>query len=419
MAAVIGKAMSKLAAGRRGLALALWMGSAILAAGTPASAQSQFSPAARVDGEVITSYELSQRQAFLTLLHAPGDIRGLALDQLINEKIEMREARKAGIEADEAAVQAGMEEFAARGNLNAEQLLQLLAQNGIAKETFRDFVAAGVTWRDYVKATFLPKVSISQTEVKAAMAEAVADPGLRVLLREIILPATDAATRKASMARAERLTGLEEAEFTDAAMRFSTGPSRNGGGEMKWLDITALPPAVGAAVRGLQPGQTSRIIAGEEDIRLYYMIDREEVSAAKPRTVVDYAALFLPGGRSDANLSEAQRIRERVTQCDDLYQIARNLPPEQLVREELPVSTVPAAYAAELETLDPGEISTRLTSSSGAMTVLMLCSRGNELPRSLSADTVAERLRNQRVGTMAQFFLDELRANAHIEILRN
>ncbi|OIP87891.1 MAG: hypothetical protein AUK37_00485 [Rhodobacterales bacterium CG2_30_65_12] len=383
---------------------------------SPAMAQNQFRPAIVVDSEVITVYQLSQRAAFLTLLRAPGDIRQLAADQLINEAIQLREARKAGISPDAETVRAGMEEFAKRGGLDADQLIQLLAQGGIAEQSFRDFVTAGVAWRDYVKATFVPKVTISSAEVDAAIAIAKPEPGLRVLLSEIVLPGADPATRKASRARADRLTGLDETEFGQAALRFSVGASRNNLGKMKWLDVTALPPATAAAVRGLQPGQISRVVESKEDLRLYFLRDREEVAGATPRTTVDYAALLLAGGQSPANLDEAARIRARVTGCDGLYPIARALPPEHLVRETLPLAQVPAAYSAELDRLDPGEISTRLTSSSGAMVVLMLCSRGNEQPRSLTREMVQDQLRNTRTGTLAQFFLEEQRANAHIEM---
>lgn len=385
----------------------------------PVSAQSQFSPVVRVDGMVITSFELAERQKFLTLLRAPGDVRALATDQLINEKIQLREAAIAGIVANEEAIKAGMEEFAQRGNLDAEQFIQLLGQAGIDPSTFREFVTAGIVWRDFVRAELMPRVSISKAAIASAMAEAEAEPGIRVLLSEIVLPAADPASRKASMARAQRLTGLDEDEFAKAAMRFSAGGSRNNGGKMKWVDVTALPAPAAAAVRGLQPGQTSRIIETGEDLRLYFMRDREEVQGGTPRTMLDYAALLLPGGQSAANIDEAARIRARVTSCGDLYPIGRGLAPEQLVREELAEAQVPANYRAELDRLDPGELSTRLTTANGAMVVLMLCSRGNEVPRSLTEEMVAEQLRNQRVGTMAQALLDEKRANAFIETLGN
>ncbi|MCB1349387.1 MAG: peptidylprolyl isomerase, partial [Maritimibacter sp.] len=93
-----------------------------------------------------------------------------------------------------------------------------------------------------------------------------------------------------------------------------------------------LPPAIGAAVRGLTPGQTTRALPLEDSIRIYYMRDREDVKDGTPATVVDYAALLLAGGATPANLAAAENIRADVTQCDDLYPYGRGLPPEQLIR---------------------------------------------------------------------------------------
>ena len=398
---------------------ALTAGAALaLAGGLPAMAQSQYTPVARVDDQVVSAYELDQRVMFLTLLRAPGDVRAMALDQLINEKLQTRLATKAGVTVDDAAVKAGMEEFAARGNLTSDQLVEFLGQAGIAAETFRDFVTAGIVWRDYARLAILPKTNVSETEIDQAMATAETQPGLRFLLSEIVLPAPDPATRKASMARAQRLTNLDEKGFGDAAMRFSIGPSRNNQGKMKWLDITTLPANVGAAVRGLQPGQTSRIIESGQDIRLFFVRDREEVSSAKPATMLDYAALLLPGGQSGSNRDEVARIQARATSCDDLYPIARGLAPEQFSRQTQATGQLPGGYGAELDRLDPGEISSGLVSPNGAMVVLMLCSRGNEMPRSMTRDMVAEQLKSQRVGAAAQTLLDQLRANARVEILR-
>lgn len=375
-------------------------------------------PVARVDGMVVTGYELDQRTRFLTLLRAPGDVRALALDQLVNERLQTRAAETAGVTVEDEAIREGIEEFAARGNLSGDQFLQLVGQAGVAPQTIRDFVSAGLLWREFVRATFLPRVSISQAEVDAAMAEVEPEPGLRVLLSEIALPASDPATRRASEKRAGRLVGLEEPDFRDAATRFSIAASRNNGGELSWTDVGELPPAVGAAVRGLEPGRTTRPIPIEDQIRVYFLRDRDEVRGGTPATVVDYAALLLAGGQSQSNLDAATKIRAEITSCDQLYDVARGLPPEQLIREEMREASVPAPFGPELAFLDPGEMSTRLTTASGAMVVLMLCSRGNELTKSTTEEAVTSQLRNQRVNAMAQAYIDEAKANATVEILR-
>jgi peptidyl-prolyl cis-trans isomerase SurA len=391
------------------------LGLTLLAA--PGTAQNLYAPVAKVDDSAVTYYERSQRMAFLRLLNAPGDIGQLALDQLINEKLQMEEARRMGIEADEEAIRTGMAEFAARGNLDVEQFLQFIAQQGIAAETFRDFVSAGVTWREVARAKFLDGVIITQSEVDRAYAEAEPTPGEKLLLTEIVLPASSDASLNASRIRAERLSKITDAdEFGDAAKRLSIVQSRLNKGQRDWIDMQALPAPAQAALRGVREGGTSRpVVLPDVGVAVYYVRDRETVRSTNVGTLLEYAAFFIPGGRSERALSEAARIRAEVQVCDDLYPIARGLPADQLVREELPTGAVPASYRAELANLDPGEISTNLVSGSGALVFLMLCNRRNDVPDSVSRAQVADALRNQRIGALANDYLAELRANANIE----
>ncbi len=378
------KTADRIGAWNRAMWTALAVG-LVLLTGVPAQAQQRYSPAIKVGGEVITVYQ-------------------------VTEALEMREAREAGIEVSEEALREAMDTFAAQGNLDAEQFTALLAKAGVAAGTFRDFIHAQTAWREFIKKRFRARAAISEAEIDAAIADHKPEPGLRVLLSEIVLPAGDAATRRASRARAQKLTGLDEAGFADAAMRFSIGASRNNGGKMNWLDITKVPAGIAPAVRGLRPGQTSRIIETEDDLRLYFMRDREEVTG-RTRVMVDYAALLLPGGTAQ----DGAEIRAKVVGCDDLYPIARALPPEQLIRETVAETAVPAPWRAELATLDPGEISSRLTAEGGTMVVLMLCSRGNEAPRSLTRESVKNALLSRRMSTMATMHLEALKGNVTIE----
>lgn len=400
-----------------GICAGLTLGMALTAG--PSLAQNLYAPVIKVGDSAITYYERSQRMAFLRLLGAPGDVAQLATDQLINEKLQLAEAERLGIVASGEAIQSGMAEFAARGNLDVEQFLALLAQAGVAPQTFRDFVAAGITWRDVAGAKFAGYGTLTQSEIDRAYAEAVPTTGTKLLLTEIILPASSEASLKASQMRADRLSKIDNAEdFADAAKRFSVVPSRLNAGERDWLDIQALPAPVQAALGNVAEGHASRPVVLEDvGVAIYFVRDRETIRSTNVGTLLDYAAFFLPG-TGEAGLAEAERIRAKVQVCDDLYPIARGLPADQLLREELPEGAVPAAYRAELANLDPGEVSTRLTSSTGARVFLMLCNRRNDVPDSVSRAQIAEALSNQRIGSLANDYLAELRAQAHIEYMR-
>ena len=96
-----------------------------------ARAESLFSPAITVNDRVITKYEIQQRAQMLRLLRAPGDPEKLAPEQLIEERLKMDAAQVEGLSVTEEGIQAGMEEFASRANMNSEQFIRAIEAGGV------------------------------------------------------------------------------------------------------------------------------------------------------------------------------------------------------------------------------------------------------------------------------------------------
>jgi len=80
-------------------------------AALPASAQSPFETVITVNDAAITRFEVDQRARLLTLLRAPGDTQTQAREGLIEDRLRVREARRAGINPTPEEVQEGMSEF--------------------------------------------------------------------------------------------------------------------------------------------------------------------------------------------------------------------------------------------------------------------------------------------------------------------
>ncbi len=387
----------------------------------PVAAQNLFAPVARVNDQVITGYELSQRTTFLTLLRAPGNVRDLAMQQLVEERLKEEVARQMGITVSAETVREGMAEFAGRADLSTEQFLQAIGQGGVAAETFRDFVANGMLWREVVRARFAGRISVSDSEIDRAMATAKPERGLRVLLSELLLPADNADNKRASQARARELRKIGSvAEFAAAARVYSIAPTRNEGGELDWRNIADLPPALRGQLARMSPGQITAPIETGGSIALYMLRDKQQLpNLARGDVITEYARLLLPGGRSAANLALAARIGAEADNCTDFYGFAAGRPEEALIVDSRPISQVPTEIALELSKLDPGEISTALRAGDGdALVVLMLCGRTALPKESLSRDALRISLSNQRLVSMADAFLQELKANASIEYIR-
>ena len=388
----------------------------------PAVAQSNlFAPVVRVNDRVITQFELGQRVQFFRLLRAPGDLDELALTRLIEERLQMEAAQRFGVTVGEAELAEGMEEFASRANLTAEQFIAALGNQGVAPETFQDFVRAGIAWRGVVQSQFGPRAQVSEAEVDRALA--LGDPanGVRVLISEIFLPADTPPRRAAAERRAVEISKITTiGAFAAAARRYSAAPSRGRGGRQDWLPVGNLPPALRGKVLTLAPGEVTEPITVPNAIALFQLRAIEETDAPANEAVsVEFARYFIPGGRSQSALNEAAKLSANVDTCDDLYGVAAGQPEGRLLRDVLPIAEVGGDIAVELARLDDNEISTNLTTADGLNLVfLMLCGRTLALNEDTDREAIRQNLINQRLDSYASGLLSELRADAIIQRLK-
>lgn len=382
----------------------------------PALAQGLFSPAIKVNDQVITNYEWNQRTLFLQILRAPGDPRENARKQLVEDRLKLDAARAAGISVSNSDIANGMTEFAARANLSAEEFVREIGKAGVEMQTFRDFVQAGLAWRQLLRARFAGRVQISDAEVDRALSSQGGGSSVRVLLSEIIMPAEPGNAQQVQARAAEISQYTTEAQFAAAARNYSATPTRGRGGKLPWQKLEDLPPPLRPLVLALAPGEVTDPIPLPNAVALFQMRAIEETEYSPPSySAIEYAAYYMAGGRSEKTLSQAERLKARVDRCDDLYGVAKGQPEEVLDRDALPPEDIPTDIALELAKLDPGEVSTTLTRANGQTLVfLMLCGRSPAVEEAPDREAVITGLRNRRLESLSNSFLEELRADARI-----
>jgi peptidyl-prolyl cis-trans isomerase SurA len=384
----------------------------------PVAAQNLFAPVIYVNDQAITRYELQQRARMLSLFRAPGDPQQLAREQLIEERIKMEAADNSGVSLPDEAIRGGMEEFAGRAEMGAEEFISQLEQAGVSEESFREFVRAGITWREFSRARFASRVSVSDADLERATQALTGGSAVRVLLSEIILPIRNAEEAEAQQNLAARIATVEsEARFAAFAREHSAAGSAQNGGRMNWTAASDLPEGLRQIVLAMAPGEVSDPLPLEGALAIFFMRDIEETSVTQPEySAIEYARYYIPGGRSEDALRRAVQVRARVDTCDDLYGIAKGQPPEVLEFTSQAPGEIPSDIAAQLELLDPGESSARVTRNDGEVLVfLMLCGRSPQLDgEQPTVEDLSNFIRNQRVQSFADGYLEQLRAEARI-----
>lgn len=387
--------------------------SLVLAPGL-SSAQGLFSPAYIVNDKVVTNYEIDQRAKLLAMLRAPGDPLELARKQLVEERLKLEAAQALGLSPKQDEIEAGMAEFAGRVNLDTEQFLQAIASGGVSKESFVSFVQAGIAWRSVVQARFARKVQVSERDVDRAIQAAGSGSAVRVLLSEIIIPATpeNAAAVQEQASELSQITSLEA--FARAARQYSAAPTRGTGGKINWMPISNLPPALRPAILALAPGQVTDPIPLPNAVAVFQLRAIEESGSSDPDfAAIEYATYLIPGAQSGAAQAEAAKIKANIDTCDDLYGVAKGKPAELLERVSKKPAEIPADIALELAKLDRHEVSTALTRGDALMMV-MLCTRTPAIAAEVVREDVMAQLQNSRLERYANGYLEELKADARI-----
>lgn len=382
---------------------------------TSASAQNLFAPVISVNDTVITQFELEQRILFMTILRAPGNPEELARKALIDDRLRNKAVQDAGITLTEDQIREGVKNFADRTNLSVNEFLKALSEEGVEPETVRDFVRTNLSWREFVRGRFLNQARPSQAEIDRAFSREN-PPGVRVLLAEIIIPANPQNIEQVQDL-AEQISDLKTyADFSEAAGRFSASDTRNQGGRLGWMALSNLPVPLQPVILAMNPGETSEPILLPNAVAVFQMRGIQEIVGPAPRySAIEYAAYYIPGGRSPEALARAEELKTQVDTCNDLYGIAADQPPEVLDRETKAPAEIPRDIALELAKLDVNEVSTNVTRSDGqSLVFLMLCKRTSSANQNATREQVAEALAQERLSALSEGYLAQLRANALI-----
>lgn len=413
----------------RALSLAAALATAAAALTPAPGLAGPFAPVVLVNDSAVTGFEIEQRLRFMQLLRAPDASRAEVEEELIGERLKMDTARQLGISVTDANLVAGLAEFAGRANMGTEEFIAALAGGGVESETYRDFVRAGLAWREVVRQRIVPTLTISEAEIDRAMVKILDTPDITdVLVSELILPAPEG-TEARAMVQAEELRASirSEAGFAAAARQHSASPTAPEGGRLGWLRVANLPEGLGPILTALKPGEMSPPLQVPGAVVLFYMRDtRGTLRPGAQAEDVDYLTLTVDSVQTGAN------ILANATACDTFFQSAGTAAP-MVQRQVVAANALPQGIAVRLAGLDENEGT--VIDLGAAAQVLMLCKRQRSLlgtpvePLPVAPEAtgpgeapdalpprraVEDNLFNQKANEAADAYLAELRANAII-----
>lgn len=267
---------------------------ALLAGLAPLAAQAQVPTqriAAVVNDDVITSGDLIDRiNLGIATSGLPNDdatrqrLAPQVLRSFIDEKLQLQEAKRLGIDITDADLNQALQTIAQRNKTTAPELLRFLSDRGLNPRALQDQLRAQIAWIKIVTRELRPKVVVTQEQIELALARSSGDQDREVQLSEILLPVYDRNQEDTVLADAQGLVASLRggAGFADLARQVSAAASAENGGDLGWVPLGAVVPDIRDRIAALAVGQVSDPILSQAGVHIFLVRAQRARSQGAP-----------------------------------------------------------------------------------------------------------------------------------------
>ena len=423
---------------------------ALLALGAPAPAQDGFSipqnvqllgqnnpnvrrATAVVNGDIITGTDVDQRMA---LVLAANDNRLSEEDQqrlrlqvlrnLIDETLQIQEARASDITIDDAEVEQSYARVAQQSfRQDIKAMDAYLVSIGSSPASLKRQIRGELAWQRLLRRNVQPFINVADEEVNEMLQRLKAAKGTEEYrVGEIYLSATPDAREQVAQNALRIVQQLREGgSFVAYARQFSEASTAAVGGDLGWIRLAQLPPELATAARQLSPGQLVGPIEVRGGFSILYLIDKRQVLVADPRDALlalKQISISFPPGIAEAEAtrrtSAFAAAMRTARGCGNVDAVAAGLGADVVSNDQVVARDLPPALQEVLLGLSLGEASPPFGSLEDGVRVLMLCGRddpqGDAGP---SFDDLMAQMEEDRINKRAQTYLRDLRRDAVID----
>ena len=425
----------------RGAVLAALLGglAPLAPAQTRAPAMADFIVAV-VNQELVTNAELQSRLTRIredaartkTPLPPPAELRKQVLEALIDERVQVTNARETGPKIDDAELDRAVSNVAVQNQMTMAQLRARLQQQGLANGAFRNNVKDQMLMERVREREVTQRIRISNDDIDKLIEQrrAAAGTSTQLNIAQILVTVPEGASgdvvaqRKARAdAALARVKGGEA--FDVVAREISEDGNKAQGGVIGMRPMDRLPDVFVEVVRTLKPGEVSpTLLRSGAGFHVLKLVDRQD------------------GGAFTVQQTHARHILLRVSEQLSVEAASRRLAEfkrqivsgaktfEQLARENSEDGSAaaggdlgwasPGTYVPEFEetmnALPLNGISDPLTSRFGVHLIQVLERRQINLDVKQQREQARNVLREQKFEDAYVEWVRDLRGRAYIEM---
>ena len=381
--------------------------------------------AAIVNDEVISKFDVDQRvNLFLVtsgIERTPQNIDGLrrqVLRTLIQEKLQLQEARDSEIEISRAEINAAMQDMASGTNRSLDEVEKFLKENNVHIRTMEDQIEAELAWNRFVRGRFGGQVSIGEIEIDETLERAEAAMNQdRVNISEILLLANNQLDGQRLMSEAAQIVQQLRAgiNFGAVARQFSAASSSAIGGNLGWIPVNQLDENIVPIIENMAAGDISDPIETSAGIYIVQLNSKQQSGGIDPMRNLFDLLIITYDVATEGHLAKLESLRDSFTTCKNTEAKAKEMDARNVTRTgQVELRRFPKNLQSEISTTEAGQVIGPKKNEKIAEMVVV-CDRKDDQGATISRDAIENNLYSQRLAIMARRHLRELRRDSIVE----
>jgi len=381
--------------------------------------------AAIVNDEVISKFDVDQRvNLFLVtsgIERTPQNIDGLrrqVLRTLIQEKLQLQEARDSEIEISRAEINAAMQDMASGTNRSLDEVEKFLKENNVHIRTMEDQIEAELAWDRFVRGRFGGQVSIGELEIDETLERAEAAMNQdRVNINEILLLANNQLDGQRLMSEAAQIVQQLRAgiNFGAVARQFSAASSSASGGNLGWIPVNQLDENIVPIIENMAAGDISDPIETSAGIYIVQLNSKQQSGGIDPMRNLFDLLIITYDVATEGHLAKLKSLRDSFTTCKNTEAKAKEMDARNVTRTgQVELRRFPKNLQSEISTTEAGQVIGPKKNEKIAEMVVV-CDRKDDQGATISRDAIENNLYSQRLAIMARRHLRELRRDSIVE----
>src|SRR5579872_4591074 len=249
----------------------------ILIAASPSPAWAQ-QVVVMVNGDPITNFDIEQRSKLLMLSTHKQPERKDVVNELIDEKVKLKEGKKFSIDPSASDVDQSYSAMAGRMRISPDALTKSLEGAGIRPDTLKARIKTDMVWSNLIRGRYKESLQVGEKEVAAAAGEdeKSSAQGVEYKMHPIVLivprgssPEVTEARKKEAEALRARIQSCTEANaffkaMPNAAIRESVSKTS-----------ADIPPALREILDGIQIGHLTPPEVTKQGVEMVVLCARE------------------------------------------------------------------------------------------------------------------------------------------------